>query len=615
MRRRLFHTNFLFTIAALIVFAFFSLQPLSRYALIIPAQYDFIPYPPAIINLRATTTTRPRNPEYSYALADDDSDHDHDRVTHHVRHVSSLEYQYSIPSVSVLLADWEVLVIITDHKISFDFGDEEDYLCLFQNNATSPAGFSGRLPLTNQIAFKCIMPHSVRRLRPFFQPVVINPPPPNSQDDEEAMWSPMPELYRWNFLVYESLSTENDVVLFVKGVNNRQGINRSPSEFRCVFYYDDSNTVAVKTAVTSSTQEVFRCSHPDITAALISSNNGEGDIGEEQRQQFKVSLEIVSDNLVVPSVAYYVLPRRGSANHQEVKKPPRLCASTMVYNAAKFLKEWVMYHSEIGVDKFILYDNDSNDDLSSVVQELNDEGYDVSRIFWVWPKTQEAGFSHSAVYGKDSCTWMMYVDIDEFVFSPSWSGSSKPSKDMLKSLLPRVPPQSSSPSSHHHRLIGQVSIRCNEFGPSNQRSHPIEGVTQGYTCRRWAEQRHKSIVLLDAVDPSLLNAVHHFQLRKNYRTKTLNLDRAVVNHYKYQAWSEFQNKFRRRVSTYVVDWKEKANLGSKDRTPGLGFDPTEPKDWAQKFCEVKDERLKVLTQKWFGSRTSSDGYNKLAWER
>ncbi|KAF4396511.1 hypothetical protein CsatB_003420 [Cannabis sativa] len=206
-----------------------------------------------------------------------------------------------------------------------------------------------------------------------------------------------------------------------------------------------------------------------------------------------------------------------------------------------------------------------------------------------------AGFSHNAIQSKDLCNWMMFVDVDEFIYSPSWFNFSKPSKSMLQFLLPTFSP-SAKPN-----YIGQISIRCNEFGPSSQRSHPPEGVTQGYMCRRFVEQRHKSIVLLDAVNASLLNAIHHFKMKDRYKTVTMSLNRAVVNHFNYQAWSEFQNKFRRRVSTYVVDWKEKANLASNDRTPGLGFEAVEPKAWDQKFCEVKDERTNTNSVKSGGS--------------
>ncbi|KAA8537404.1 hypothetical protein F0562_026909 [Nyssa sinensis] len=236
----------------------------------------------------------------------------------------------------------------------------------------------------------------------------------------------VPELIRWNLVVYESLSTEKDVILFVKGLNNRQGKNREPREFRCVFGDDLIN--GVKTTVTTSLQEVFRCQRPELTSVSSS-------WGDEQRERIKISLEIPEEKRVVPSVAYYTSARKTPIQ----KEKSLVCACTMVYNVAKFLKEWVVYHSKIGVEKFILYDNDSDDDLEKVVEELVHEGHDVKTLFWIWPKTQEAGFSHCAIYAKDSCKWMIYIDVDEFVYSPSWINSSQPSNSMLKYLLPKDP--------------------------------------------------------------------------------------------------------------------------------------------------------------------------------
>lgn len=427
------------------------------------------------------------------------------------------------------------------------------------------------------------MPESVRRLRPFLQPVLTKLP-------EKEFSSPAPELMRWTFFAYEALSTEDDVVLFVKGVNHRQGANRPPADLKCVF-----GDGAVKTTVTSSVQEVFRCRHPNLTA-----------LNSREDEKIKITLEILNVNdgkktsVLVPSVAYYT-PRGNRAAVRSNQTKSTLCACTMVYNVAKFLKEWVMYHSRIGVEKFILYDNGSDDDMSSVVKELNLQGYDIEIVFWIWPKTQEAGFSHSVLYAKSSCEWMMFVDVDEFVFSPSWLNSLSPSKSMLKSLLPS-----------ENNGIGMVSIMCNDYGPSNRLSHPAEGVTQGYNCRRKIEERHKSIVLLEAVDPSLLNVIHHFRLKSEFRSRQMRLDEAVVNHYKYQAWPEFRIKFRRRVSAYVVDWKDSANPRSKDRAPGLGNAAVEPEEWPRKFCEIRDDRLKLLSQRWFGIQTA-EGYI-MAWQ-
>ena len=461
-----------------------------------------------------------------------------------------------------------------------DSGDAE-YECLFENGAKSPANFSGVLAFPNRTTFKCVLPNSLHSRRPFIQPALIRSSETDASPESKQVSS---ELIRWTTIAYESFSTENDVVLFVKGIN-RQLANKPPREFNCVFGDDGEKDAAVRTAVTSSNQEVFRCHHPKLTAAVTS-------------ERIKISLEIVPKNTVVPSVAYYT-PRRRTLASQEPRS--LLCACTMVYNVAKFLREWVMYHSRIGVEKFILYDNGSDDELAMVVDELNQEGFNVTTLFWIWPKTQEAGFSHAALYANQSCTWMMYVDVDEFVFSPTWQSPS--SSKLLTSLLPIS-----------KRSIGQLQIRCTEFGPSNQTSHPVEGVTQGYTCRRKVHERHKSIVLLDAVDSSLENAIHHFEVKKSYfRSIHVSMEDVVVNHYKYQAWSEFRTKFRRRVSANVVDWKRAVNPTSKDRTPGLGFEPIEPEGWAEKFCEVRDDRLKLLTQDWFGSSTSH-GY-QMAWQR
>ncbi|XP_052202291.1 glycosyltransferase family 92 protein At1g27200-like [Diospyros lotus] len=494
------------------------------------------------------------------------------------RHVTSVID--SINTVSILLPAWEVLVIISPKNRFLSDSVPTGFTCLFPSNASSPGKFAGFLSSPRRSAFKCDFPGRLRRRLPFPQPVLSRSP-----DYPPEIPFPAPELIRWNYLVYESFSTETDVVLFVKGINHRQGVNRAPSEFRCVFG-DDDGINAVKTAVTTSLQEVFRCPNPPLVTSAFLSNG-----------RIKISLEILQQKRIVPSVAYYTSSRKIAL--QQTKS--LICACTMVYNVAKFLKEWVVYYSAIGVEKFILYNNGSDDQLDRIVEELVSEGYNVSTLFWLWPKTQEAGFSHCAISAKDSCEWMIYMDVDEFVYSPSWLNSSTPSTQMLNDLLPES------------SLFGQILISCYEFGPSNQNSHPELGVTQGYNCRRRSENRHKSIVLLEAIDESLLNTVHHFQLKQGYIGKRLGVKEAVVNHYKFQAWSEFKTKFRRRVSAYVVDWTVELNLASKDRTPGLGSAPVEPPAWAEMFCEVYDEQLKELTRRWFGSESPS-GYG-MAWQR
>ncbi|KAH9287960.1 hypothetical protein KI387_032077, partial [Taxus chinensis] len=95
-----------------------------------------------------------------------------------------------------------------------------------------------------------------------------------------------------------------------------------------------------------------------------------------------------------------------------------------------------------------------------------------------------------------------------------------------------------------------------------------------------------------------MNVVHHFELKPGYKMVGVKPSEAVINHYKYQAWSEFKKKFSRRAPAYVVDWKEGKNgLGSQDRAPGLGFEAVRPPHWETKFCQVTDTLLRQFTAK------------------
>eukprot|EP00253_Pinus_taeda_P030220 PITA_30220 len=402
---------------------------------------------------------------------------------------------------------------------------------------------------------------------------------------------------KWNSLVYENIVQSDeygdDLILFAKGINRRRGNNAKPRNLRCVF------NSTVETAVTVSAQEIFRCKQPEkrLRPALLGA---------------KVTLRSIRKNnrFPFPSVAYYHPDHIFPILRKESRKL-KLCACTMVFNGAKFLKEWIVYHSHLGVEKFIIYDNNSDDNLEEIIKFMADSGYNMWRHPWPWAKTQEAGFAHCALQARDSCHWVMFTDIDEFIFSPLWLKQLRPNSTfnalglLLMNKTKTTQMINSNSSASGGPRVGQVSINCRNFGPSYLKSHPPQGVTQGYTCRENLEQRHKSIVLLDALSPSLLNVIHHFELKPGYKTIRLASSEAVINHYKYQAWIEFKAKFRRRVSAYVADWKESKNPLSQDRAPGLGSEAIEPAGWESKFCQVNDTALREFTSKVFRVTTGS----------
>ncbi|XP_057528869.1 glycosyltransferase family 92 protein At1g27200-like [Amaranthus tricolor] len=394
----------------------------------------------------------------------------------------------------------------------------------------------------------------------------------------------------WDMLAYEAVFDGSDVaVVFVKGLQLKSDRESDPNLFKCVFKREGDDKVITTKAITAA-QEVIRCPLPPELKAK-SWNENEVQITVEMFSKVpgtgRSHLKGIKSQLA-PSIAK--LYKSNNKNNEKVGPTHKynLCACTMVWNQAAFIKEWVMYHAWLGVERWFVYDNNSDDGLKDVINELNDENYNVTRHVWPWIKSQEAGFSHCVLRTRDQCKWIAFFDVDEFFFFPppkprlNSSIVIPPGPNALQTLVKTV--------SSRSRSVGDIRTDCHNFGPSGLKKSPAEGLMLGYTCRLKSLERHKSIVRPEAVDDSLLNQVHHFKLKKEFRK--FNFRRAVINHYKFQVWDVFKAKFHRRVSTYVADWQENQNERSRDRVPGLGTEAIEPSNWRRRFCEVWDTRLR-----------------------
>lgn len=408
---------------------------------------------------------------------------------------------------------------------------------------------------------------------------------------------------QWNsssLVVYESFSTEDDVVVFVHGTNSSRGANLSAEQellrlatFQCV--YNDE----FETPVTSQAQEIFRCAHPP--GGMASALAGK-------------KLTVRFNGEVLPSVAHYeplgTATSRKLMGAESWETPPHeICACTMISNGAKFLHEWVYYHSHLGVSKFFLYDNNSEDELDATITSLTDRSFNVTKQPWPWVKTQEAGFSHCALRARPECNYMFFIDVDEFFYpNPKYLTANE---SALTTFIADAAALNPKPDA-----VGQIMTFCHNYGPSGLSVSPPQGVTQGYTCRLRSPERHKSIVRLEAVATNLANVIHHFSLRDGWDTVKVTLGVGVINHYKFQVWDEFRLKFRRRAATYVADWTEDRNHESKDRAPNLGTRAVKPADWEERFCEVYDYGLRNYTRSIFGSYEAGPLHRlRLAWER
>ncbi|KAG6601388.1 Glycosyltransferase family 92 protein, partial [Cucurbita argyrosperma subsp. sororia] len=410
----------------------------------------------------------------------------------------------------------------------------------------------------------------------------------------------------WERVVYEAAIDGDTVVVFAKGLNLRPHKESNPTEFSCHFRLRNSNNngdyVFTTKAVTAA-QEIIRCSLPAGVSSTLDKEKGIRVTVGRGSVNTKAHLQVT-----LPSVARLSISKLNELQRNQEKH--ELCVCTMVWNQAAALREWIMYHAWLGVGRWFIYDNNSDDDIEEVVRELNLENYNISRLTWPWIKTQEAGFSHCALRARDECKWVGFFDVDEFFYFPSkyrrQQAYHTAGRNALHSLI-----ANSSASTSNSTTIAEIRTACHSFGPSGLTSYPPQGVTIGYTCRLQSPERHKSFVRPDLLDPTLLNVVHHFRLKRGSGFFDVPKSNAVINHYKYQVWETFRSKFFRRVATYVVDWQEAQNEGSKDRAPGLGTEAIEPPNWRLQFCEVWDTGLRDFVQTLFSDPLT--GY--LPWEK
>ncbi|KAK4763694.1 hypothetical protein SAY87_013132 [Trapa incisa] len=417
-------------------------------------------------------------------------------------------------------------------------------------------------------------------------------------------------VHSWDKVAYEAVLDEDTAVVFVKGLNLRPHRRSNPAQFSCHFglssNWDRDDGQILTTEAISAAQEVVRCLLPQSIRSNPSKANGiRVTIGVPWNFHSEAGKSSV--HVPVPSVAKIY----GSGKDSDTKGGTKyeICACTMLWNQASSLREWIIYHSWLGVGRWFIYDNNSDDEIKEVIDELNLENYNVSRHIWPWIKTQEAGFSHCVLKARKDCEWLAFFDVDEFFYFPFPRRRSNklgiPGKGSLRALVANFSTYSSVP-------VVEIRTACHSFGPSGLTSHPPQGVTAGYTCRLQQPERHKSIVRPDALDSTLLNEVHHFRLKEGFRYFNVPGSTAVINHYKYQVWETFRAKFYRRVSSYVVDWQENQNAGSKDRAPGLGTEAIEPPNWRLQFCEVWDTGLRDFVLANFADDSST---GKLPWER
>lgn len=106
------------------------------------------------------------------------------------------------------------------------------------------------------------------------------------------------------------------------------------------------------------------------------------------------------------------LKRQLKKNRETPRYYLGVCA--IAKNEGDYLKEWIEWHHNMGVDKFYIYDNESTDRTKEVLKPFIESGLVEYRYFPGYRK-QLAAYDDCLAAHRTECRWLAFIDIDEFI--------------------------------------------------------------------------------------------------------------------------------------------------------------------------------------------------------
>lgn len=100
-------------------------------------------------------------------------------------------------------------------------------------------------------------------------------------------------------------------------------------------------------------------------------------------------------------------------------------------NEAKYMREWIEYHKLVGIDKFILFDNDSEDNVYNILEPYILEGTVIYKKV-TGEAMQMASYMEAIANYKQTTKWMCFLDLDEYLVPLEQDTMS----DFLKQIKP-----------------------------------------------------------------------------------------------------------------------------------------------------------------------------------
>lgn len=157
-------------------------------------------------------------------------------------------------------------------------------------------------------------------------------------------------------------------------------------------------------------------------------------------------------------------------------------------NENPYLREWLDYHIKVGVDHFYLFDQDGSDEAKNIIQPYVENGYvtvhDWTKFspkfegptYFFQKNKNHLGNIYAARNYRHLNTWMLKIDIDEFLYS---NDPSKRIKDIL--------------SQYDSNSIRRLRVPRIDFGSHGHINQPDGGILENYLSREKTSSNYKDM--------------------------------------------------------------------------------------------------------------------------
>lgn len=201
-----------------------------------------------------------------------------------------------------------------------------------------------------------------------------------------------------------------------------------------------------------------------------------------------------------------------------------------------YLREWIEFHRLFGVERFYLYNNLSEDDHRETLAPYVEEGTVVPYEWPMFPGQLQA-YDHCLKKHCEDSRWIAFIDLDEFLFSPTGQAVSE--------IL-----------TEYEEFPG-VGVNSLAYGTSGHQTKPPGLVIESYVRRGVIEGRNR--IIKSIVDPTRVerpgNEPHYFRYYdfaravtenkepiKGSLTEKLSCERLRINHYITRSQDERNKK-------------------------------------------------------------------------